>query len=302
MALGDFLDTVPPLAQSLKTDLQLIEARLVPLEAAQAAMGGGGGAAVINAAVDFGVVGDNSTDNSTALQTMRTFLLQDTSQLYRVYFPPGIYRYSNNRWLWGVQRVIIDAYGVSFMGTANLGLSIDNGPAYTGDPFIISNAGPQASGATYSSGFRFNTAAIGATTVSMATAGQAANFAAGNRVLIHGYEQQPFEQGYPPNMRYFEWNVVASVNTGANTVTFETPLSFSYDTRWWDVTWGSMSIGKPRIINLDRANYHFPKFIHIKGATFLANDTSPSAPGNFFQFPAERLIMEDVHSRSIRHL
>ena len=46
----------------------------------------------INAATDFGVIGDGSTNNSTALITMRNAMIADPGTLHRVYFPPGDYQ------------------------------------------------------------------------------------------------------------------------------------------------------------------------------------------------------------------
>ncbi len=63
----------------------------------------------VDAVGEFGVVGDGATDNAAALIAMRQALRQDTSKLYRIFFPPGDYRYTNNRWLFGIPLFILDA-------------------------------------------------------------------------------------------------------------------------------------------------------------------------------------------------
>ena len=54
-------------------------------------------------------------------------------------------------------------------------------------------------------GYKFNSVAPGAVTISLTTAAQAANFAKGNKALLYGYPTQ--DAGFPPNVRYWDWLV-----------------------------------------------------------------------------------------------
>jgi len=62
-------------------------------------------------------------------------MIASPSTVWHVIFSPGAYTYTNNRWLWGIQNVIIDAYHATFQNTssdANYGNSI---PLMVNDPF-----------------------------------------------------------------------------------------------------------------------------------------------------------------------
>ncbi len=218
-------------------------------------------------AADFGAVGDGATDNSAALIAMRDYMRADTSKVYRVFFPPGEYRYSNNRWLFGVPSIIIDAYGASFLCTASTGWHVNDGPLNVYEPFNDSGDSPLSPASTFVTGDRFDTAAAGDVTITMTTSGDAANYSVGDRVLVHGYDQQG-DNNYPFNMRYFEYKTIESVNGGADTVTFTKPLIYDYDDRWFDTTRAgffasTVVYGKPRILSLERPNYTHPKYLRF---------------------------------------
>lgn len=242
---------------------------------------------------DHGVLPANTAAaNDTALIALRDVINADKTRHYDIYFPPGTYLYSNNRWLFGVGSVTILARGVIFQNTSSSAWTVNKQPLSNKDIFNDSGDIPEAANKTFVSGYKFNSSALFDTTITMTTSGEEANFAVGGRVLVHGFDQQA--SSYPPNLRYFQWNTVASVGSG--TLTLTDPLKYVFrSTDWEDNSQtidGSVIVtGKARIISLERANYYYPRFIEIIGGEWLAN---PNGAGNLFSLTAETLVMSGV--------
>src|ERR1700722_20718070 len=112
-------------------------------------------------------------------------------------------------------------------------------------------------------------------------------------VLVYGYDQQG--QGYPPNLRYFDYMTVASSNAGTGVVTLTSGLTNSYDSRWWDIpnyAGTKVAFGAPRILSLQRAKYNQPRLIWLKGGIYYSNTSN----GYYIQTPASLTIYEDVQA------
>jgi hypothetical protein len=214
------------------------------------------------------------------------------STIWHVIFASGAYTYTNNRWLWGIQNVIIDAYGASFQCTSP-DPNYSNGiPLSTGEYFNNSGDSPAPS-STYITGYLINTADSGASSVTTITAADAGNFTVDMPVVIYGYDQQG--EGFPPNMRYFEYRTVLSMNASSGVVTLTEPLQNFYDSRWWDTAnyaSSGQSYGAPRIMPLQRADYNQPNLIWLKGGSFLPN--SNNSTFSTLQTSANFVIYEDV--------
>jgi len=114
---------------------------------------------------------------------------------------PGAYTYTNDRWLFGVQKVIIHAYDVTFQCTSSD--ASNGGPLDTGGFFEDRSDVAWPGDRVIVNGYLFNSASAGAASITTTTAADAGNFSAGMRILLHGYDQQ--FTGTPPNMRYFEY-------------------------------------------------------------------------------------------------
>lgn len=243
----------------------------------------------INAKTRFGVVGDDSTNNNTALLALRDYMNLDKTRHYEVFVPPGTYQYTNNRWLYGVGSVRITADGVTFKNVSASASNREAKPLNMPDIFETYGDQDWPGDLSFYPGYKFNTAAAGLLTVTLTTLADYTNFSPGLRVLLHGFDQQ--WGGYPPNMRFFEWNEVVSVNSGTGFITLKYPLQWAYDQNWRDTTGyaGGAAFGKPRITPLVRSGYYYPRFIEFVGATFARNPNSGSNQDNGLQHPAEVL-------------
>jgi hypothetical protein len=245
-------------------------------------------------ASNYGIApGNSATVNDTGFAALKAAMAASPNTIWHVIFASGAYTYTNNRWLWGIQNVIIDAYGASFQCTSSSDGNAGNQiPLYVNDPFDDSGDTPWPH-TTYVNGDLINTVASGAASVTTTTAGNAAHYSAGMPVLLYGYDQQGW--GYPPNPRYFEYKTVLSANASTGVVTFTDFLQNFYDSRWWDTLYGDgtqLYHGAPRILSLQRANYTQANLIWIKGATFLGNSVTPGS--NQLQVTANLMIYEDV--------
>src|SRR6266853_4655695 len=225
-------------------------------------------ASSIMRARDYGVLPTKTAaQNDAGLASLKTAMQASPTTVWRLIFEPGAYVYTNTRWLYGVQNVIIEAYGSTFQSTGSHLGAFELNDLFNdwGDQYFPGTG-------VYANGFLFNTATAGATSITTTTHADAGNFTPGMRVVLHGYDRQG--TGYPPNMRYFEYLTVLTANASTGVVTFPHELQNAYDSRWWDVS-NYAGIGKafgaPRILSLDRANYVRPALIWLRGVTLLAN-------------------------------
>src|SRR5437868_2060484 len=67
----------------------------------------------------FGILPTNTdVQNDVGFAALKAKMQTSGTTTWRVYFPPGAYTYTNNRWLFGVQKVIVDAYDCTFQCTS----------------------------------------------------------------------------------------------------------------------------------------------------------------------------------------
>jgi hypothetical protein len=248
------------------------------------------------AASTYGILPANSAaTNDTGFAALRAAMRADTTKTWHVVFAPGAYTYTNNRWLFGVLKCIIEAYDCTFQNMVNDSWELNSRPLNTGDYFNdVGDFARTGANDAYVTGSLFNTAVAGSYTITTTTAANAGNFTAGMRVVLHGYDQQG-TASYPFNLRYFEVKTVVSGVAGTGVVTFTTPLSYAYDSRWWDTVYGgggSPSFGAPRILSIERTRYTHPKLFWFKGMTFLVNGVN--ANFGVLTCSADLVIMEDV--------
>jgi hypothetical protein len=246
---------------------------------------------------DFGAVGDGVTDNSSALFALRDYLItQDREKHWTICFPPGDYRYSNNRWLNGLLRVTIEAYGATLTCT-QVGNFVGDGWPFGPREQMFRATGEQLVddvGFAVDLGDRINTANIGDSTITLTTASDADNYAVGDRIFIFSYALG--NTGYTPNFRYFEW---AKITAKAGAVLTLGDLVHYLSARTVDGTsFPDQYVGKPRIINLDGrpqtdgTEYWYPEQIHIKGARFPQN---PNTSNSYrLALAGRKVLFEDV--------
>lgn len=230
----------------------------------------------------FGAAGDGATDSTSALDAMHEFWVSVGGGQIR--FSPGDYLVTHGYWARcapGATRCHLILTGCTFKNTGtSFGHDFDGCPLSTNlaifavpqQPFANTFASP-----TLVFGELFETASAGDTTITLVGGGAAdmTSFAAGKRVVLHGYATQ--NASWPPNERYFEFPTIESVDDGTGVITFTAPLQYNYDERWSDgFTLGPH--GAPRVLSLDRDDFTWGEELIIDGGTFLHNPAW--VPGN----------------------
>lgn len=240
----------------------------------------------------YSVVADGSTDNATALMKMRSDLSAVNGKLYHLIFPPnGEIRYSNNRWLFGIERFIVEGNGSIFR------------PLYDGAdekfwrPFFVgelwqTNTLAYNGSITRADSYLFNSATSGATSITTTTAADAGEFDAGDKILLWGYEQVAVAS-YPPGSRYFEWHEVVSADAGTGVIVLKMPLKYSWNEDWWDVDdfikTGEGS-GKPRILKLNRADRPYNLYAEFRNCIF---GNSTGGEGGALAFANDHIVFKN---------
>ncbi len=266
-------------------------------------------ATLLDPVEDFGAVGDGVTDTSDALMAMRQHMADRWDQHFEVCFPYGHYVYDTNLWVSGVGSITIDGNGSKFecLNTVHAA----NTRPFWARPFF-DEADPAAPlSFSKSTGGRitgcpqapFERAVAGSTVLTLKPAIldqpylAVTDLAAGDRIFIWAFDNQ--FSGYPPNLRYFEWNEVASVDTGAGTVTLKFPLQFDYEENLRDAeTWDDVWYGKARLFKLDRpSGQRYPRYIELKNIIIEPNRNVVD-PASGIRLPAEHFILDNVKSPS----
>lgn len=220
---------------------------------------------------DFGAVGDGKADDTAAFVAMHGQLTdeqrRDPALQAVITLPPGHYRYSWNRWLWGLRHVTVDGYGARLECISESAWNLDKFPLVTNrNGFQTMQADQPGLSAQMNAGCLIETAGPGASIVRLRDSNDAARFLAGRFVLVMSFDQQ--FTGYPPNYRYFDYAVVVSVSGVA--VTLDRPLRHLHRDDYPELT--DDAIGRARILDIDRDDVPFAHRQTLLGVTLL---TSP---------------------------
>lgn len=244
---------------------------------------------IIDVAAKYGVVADGSTDNATALMQMRSDLAGLGKPFYTLIFPVGEIRYSNNRWLYNIQRFRLEGNGSTFRtiyaGSDNAtGRTVFNGNMFQNN--VLAYVGTQ----TWTTSYPFATASAGAVSITSIPAANDANCIAGNRALLYGFDNTG--AAYPPGCRS-SWVVILSRDTGTGVITFTMPLDQSWNSAWWDDVFGvfgnGTAVGRPRISFLDRSDFNYCRYAEFNNMTF-GRATGGLASSGTLIFPSEHTI------------
>jgi hypothetical protein len=189
------------------------------------------------------------TDNTSAFNAIHSYLLTHDGAVLIFQRGSGAYEYTNNRWLQGVVNVRILFNGAALRNVTTGAWGIRNATLAVNCDFFTSNCIPDDGAAAVTP---INSVSAGSSSVIARTAGAATNVAVGNYVLIAGYNQQ--DGGYPPNLRYFEFHRITSVNASTGVIGLAEPLKYSYDANWYPQTnlGSENTVGPPFILSLDR--------------------------------------------------
>jgi hypothetical protein len=197
--------------------------------------------------LDFGALADGSlasaATNSAALNAFGTWARAESKagRVVHVTAPPGTYYFEYELAIdcfKGISTLVFSGHGATFLQS---GPGAEPWPVSSNTVLYHNPVNPL-----------IHAAKKGATRVVAATPAQLGLFAPGEMVMIAGLDIQ--YGGYPPNLQYFDFVTVRSVDPGSGVLTFDPPLSRDYlaDYPTYPVpnTWNGT-----RIYKLDRGGF-----------------------------------------------
>ena len=236
---------------------------------------------------DFGAKTSKGFDNTIAFNKAGLFMRQAPEKFWVINFEKGIYQYRNNMWLSDLRNFTLNGDHTSLQ-------NVIVNPQFGEDCRPINLRAPQRNKDPiyryhFNNGDYFDT--IDDFRIKIKKSRRADQYNSGDLILLNGYAQQ--YDGFPPNPRYFEYNVIKSIDKRKGIIQLKNKISHLYDKRWEDYSWGTegrkIRSGKPRILNLNKTDYIFPHQIEIRNITFLPNPNCSVAdalfiPGEYVKF------------------
>jgi len=249
-------------------------------------MSDGASAPTVVTPEQFGAAGNCIADDTSALLAMRNSLIStqatNTSPLTINLRAGACYMYTSNRWTWGIRNLKVLGNGASLQNMASFATS-GSAAAY---PLIINRSlfETEAIDAPLhipTINIFIQAAAVGATSVTLKDATNAASFVPGKWAVVYSYNQQ-IEGGYPPNARYFDYAKIASVNGAV--ITLDRPLAHAHSDTFPEASaQPPILAGAARIYPIDGFSpVPFSESIYIENVTMLDNPNarrSTDGPG-----------------------
>lgn len=234
---------------------------------------------VVNVA-DFGIIG--GVDETSKLENLRQYAIANPGTYFDFRnIPTKELRYTTPKWMAEIQDATFDLRGISLrnLGAGTYSYSDMDAALVVGSGayFHDDQGTGQINPAKANSGHLIQDANSGASSVTLVTTGDAANYSVGDRVLLRWMERQG-AASFPPNPGYFEWHTIKTIVGGV--VTFEKPLKYIYKAQAPDFTSGSFYLvtnGKARILNLTRSGYTEAGTLRILGG--IGVDTGAGTAG-----------------------
>ena len=223
---------------------------------------------IIARAEHFGIKGDGITDNTLSLKRMVKRYANRNNKFIRIVFPSGEYLYSDNTWPTGLIYFRLEGQDSRFRN-----IYPDN-PGFQGeDCMALHIRGPQrrydpTTRYTYNNGYKFKVNGPNILELSE----NFAKFRRGDLVVLTGYEQQ--HEGYPPNPRYVEYHEIDRKQ--GKKLILTNKVENPFDDAWTDFAWGGLPglelrSGAPRVLNLSRTDYPFPRVVQLRDISFQPN-------------------------------
>lgn len=233
----------------------------------------------------FGAVGDGTNDDTQAFLDMRTYIINQLGdgvtgpeETVNILLTIGKhYTYTNNKWMYGLPNVRIIGNGAKLECTSTAAYTIDINAFCFQDWNVDTGFADRGGTEARDYGHFVDTTAKGQTVVNLVTAADAANYSAGDIVLIGGFNN--LDTGAPTEYRYFEYREVASADAGAGTVTLTERLAYDYSPNWpisHQDNFTGDDLGPARILRLNRPNRALTKRLEIEDVTFIRNRNKTS--------------------------
>lgn len=169
----------------------------------------------------YGTIGDNVTDNTSALMQFNAWAKNQDSLIIAVFSNKGTYRYTNNTWIYGIKNLIVNGNGSTFKNVCDVDDTFDYGFKTAAGFNIRNNAGvtPDRVPAYF-----INTVSAGTDTVTFTTSAELSNISIGEYVCVGSHGNYP--SGYPPSWKNFDY--VKVIDKTSTTLQFDRKLRYNY--------------------------------------------------------------------------
>jgi len=174
---------------------------------------------------------------------------------------PNEFNYSNNRFMFGIVSYTAYLNGAVMKNTYS-GSDEKFQRAIYASSMFHTNTMEYIGTTLYDYGSKIETAEQGSNVVKLK---DHANLKVGDRALIYGYDHIIGDD--PPGTKYNQWPKITSIE--GNTITLSESLKHRMDENWKDSP--GTTIGKPRILSLDRLDYIQPKRAEWIGGTITGS-------------------------------
>jgi hypothetical protein len=254
---------------------------------------------MLDAVKEWGLNGDGEADSTDAFLRMRDAFLGDRERMWEVEFRRGRYLTRAPHWLDGVGRVRLIGYGATLQ-QMNAGYSLFSGS----EPFLTETWNPPFTSVAiqHHPGCKIASVAAGARAITFLE--EAPALVPGAIVFIAGRAQQ-FQNlhlaedqwqlnGWPPNLRYFEFARVVSFD--GSVAMLDRRLTHAYDQGWRDYPGDYFSpyvAGAPRLYLCNRRGFDIPLLIEMHGFSFARAAGSVAGSGHIGFRAALELLLED---------
>src|ERR1051326_2521359 len=222
----------------------------------------------------FGLSGDDSTDNTDNLERLRQYLLQNDGSI--VTFAPGVYRYKNFQWLQGVRNVTIR--GIGDVGLRN----VTESPWDFRRVTLVANAdmltGPESlPDLGVASTYPIYTATAGSAYIELIDGTIPSEITPGTTLFVSGYNQYP--GGWPPCMRFSETVTAMELDPLRGRIYLTEPLAHTYREDWPAQTFVGQRFGPGTILPLQRQGaraFQLAETRIFDNITFIENPNGPA--------------------------
>lgn len=234
---------------------------------------------------------DGVTDNGPALRKIRD-TYRERAELVEIIVPAGVIVTWDNTWFRGLLKwkVTCNTGRFEWKHLGGNDWDVSHAP-FLADGLFYPVDGQLGHMAMQHSSM-FKTARQGDNFITLKNPNEISFFKKGSYQFLGGYECQG--QGWPTNLRFFEWKYIADVNTNG-VITFTEPLEHSYNEEWKDWYYGDGNVysGKPRIHVIDPI---YARYIELKGGKIIPQTGWNNNPANVSAIfvSADEIYLDDM--------
>lgn len=219
---------------------------------------------------------DPSLTDARLIRMRDSLRALDEHRHWKLFFPTGLYQYSDNKWV-RLRKLEIIGHGAKLQCLDPTGTTLMRRAFNHSTPFYRNGDNDMDYGTLFL-GHPIETVLSGKNQIVLKTPANASQYAVGDRILIASRDVQ--FGGFPPNLAHFQFTRIAAISGATLTLADKTLHEYREDDT--HQTSGDYSgVGKASIWGLDRgyADYVHPEVFIMRGVTLVKNPASTWGQG-----------------------